>query len=328
MAMQHENEEYIWGLIARVLSGEATDDEEQFLMGWRQQSPANEQVFRSCERIWMAADKRMGGFDADKAWQQTSRRLHLPDKDLQSGRLRKIVYAVAAGVLVVLATTFFVQTFFNSTTTVIAMETSKQVVLPDGTSVEVNRHSQIEYPRRFSGKIREVKLLRGEAFFNVTHNVSRPFVVTTPVARVRVLGTRFNVCVRTDGDVQVMVESGKVSFQSINSTHEILLVRNESAIFSSRRNQMIKSDMVDWNLLAWKTHRLVFRDAELAYVYDILSRTYGKNIKSDNAVLGYRLTATFDNLSLEDVLKIIDKTFMLQTQSRNDTFVVKRYSAE
>lgn len=324
-----ENEEYIWPLIGRVLSGNATIEEEQMLDDWRQQSQRNEQIFLSCKSIWDKSANVAFNFDVDKAWQRTSRRLRTQKSKFGPRPVKYIAYAIAASVLMVLITTVYVQIFYRSNITATTYDNPKQLMLSDGTVVEFNRNTQITYPRKFRGERREVWLMRGEAFFTVKSDSLHPFVVKTPSAMVRVLGTRFNVRLQPNGEVLVMVQSGKVSFQGTHLATELLLTRNEGARYSQKSNSIQKLGSVDWNLLAWKTHRLSFRDAELAYVFNMLSNTYGKTIQADSTILTNRLTATFDRLSLEEILKIIDRTFILQTQPVNDTlYIVKHASKE
>lgn len=64
--------------------------------------------------------------------------------------------------------------------------------LPDGTSVWLNASSEIIYPAYFSGSTREIHL-NGEAYFEVEHNASKPFIVHTETFDIKVLGTKFNV---------------------------------------------------------------------------------------------------------------------------------------
>ncbi len=80
--------------------------------------------------------------------------------------------------------------------------------LPDQTHVTLNRHSKIQYARDFAGKLREVTL-SGEAFFKVTKDAGKPFIVHTPMANVKVVGTAFNVA-EGHGELEVSVSEGKV----------------------------------------------------------------------------------------------------------------------
>ena len=84
------------------------------------------------------------------------------------------------------------------------------ITLPDGTIVHLNSESKLTYTPDFNGKLREV-VLEGEAFFEVTPNKEKPFIVKTSVFDVEVLGTSFNVSVYNDENiVETALMEGKV----------------------------------------------------------------------------------------------------------------------
>ncbi len=68
-----------------------------------------------------------------------------------------------------------------------------KVILPDGTGVWLNAASSLTYPSSFSGTAKRAVELKGEAYFEVTHNPAQPFVVKTAQQEVEVLGTHFNI---------------------------------------------------------------------------------------------------------------------------------------
>lgn len=85
-----------------------------------------------------------------------------------------------------------------------------KVQLPDGTKVNINSASQISYPHDFNGKKRIVEL-DGEAYFEVTPDKERPFVVKAAGLEITVLGTAFDVCAyKDDSEVSVVLLTGKV----------------------------------------------------------------------------------------------------------------------
>jgi ferric-dicitrate binding protein FerR (iron transport regulator) len=90
----------------------------------------------------------------------------------------------------------------------------ENVTLPDGSSVALNAGSTLEALQGFGGKERRVKLC-GEAFFQVEHDKSKPFIVEADGASVRVVGTAFNVSAYSEsGSVTTTVAEGKVEFSS------------------------------------------------------------------------------------------------------------------
>lgn len=75
---------------------------------------------------------------------------------------------------------------------VVARDEVKELMLPDGTKVWLNKHTTLKYPREFSEKERNV-YMEGEGYFEVKRNVEKPFIVRSEAMQVRVLGTVFNL---------------------------------------------------------------------------------------------------------------------------------------
>jgi transmembrane sensor len=92
----------------------------------------------------------------------------------------------------------------------------REVVLPDGSVVGLNTRTKLEWIG--SPSDRRVRLLRGEAYFQVVHDPSRPFRILLAHSQVRVLGTRFDVYQMADGDVRVSVMSGTVGVEGLGKT--------------------------------------------------------------------------------------------------------------
>jgi transmembrane sensor len=134
----------------------------------------------------------------------------------------------------------------------------RTLTLDDGTRVELNAQSTISVD--FSRAVRRVKLERGEAFFTVSHNSSRPFIVETSVGNVRVTGTVFNVRATALDTTEVTVIAGSVQIQPENRKARdsnplpVALKPSDLAIFGSNgvklRELSIESaqDMVAWRL--------------------------------------------------------------------------------
>ena len=96
----------------------------------------------------------------------------------------------------------------------------RSLTLPDGSVVQLNTDTQIAY--RVDGDTRRVNLASGEAFFDVAKDATRPFVVSTETAEIRVVGTQFSVRTRPDA-VEVIVKEGRVD-----------VVRTEKALTPAR----------------------------------------------------------------------------------------------
>lgn len=92
----------------------------------------------------------------------------------------------------------------------------RNVVLPDGSVVGLNTQTELEWVG--SPSDRRVRLIRGEAYFQVVHDPSRPFRILLAHSQVQVLGTRFDVYQMADGDVRVSVISGTVGVEGLENS--------------------------------------------------------------------------------------------------------------
>ena len=132
---------------------------------------------------------------------------------------------------------------------------TKNIELPDGSLVWLNKNSVLKYPETFAGNDRVVTL-EGEGFFEVVHDLDRPFMVQAGQTSTRVLGTSFNIRnYLKENIVEVAVASGKVSFTSKSDGKEkaISLEENEVGSYSKSEDSIVKGQLENRSLFAWKT---------------------------------------------------------------------------
>lgn len=121
--------------------------------------------------------------------------------------------AVACAVIIISIGSYYSFNQYNLsqpkiTSTITYKNDIRLISLPDGTRVWLNQNTEIDYPARFSKNERNVTL-KGEAFFEVKRDPSRPFIITSGAVKTTVLGTSFNVRAYNDNDAQVSVRTGK-----------------------------------------------------------------------------------------------------------------------
>ncbi|HAZ02959.1 MAG: hypothetical protein A2W90_09330 [Bacteroidetes bacterium GWF2_42_66] len=180
--------------------------------------------------------------------------------------------------------------------------------LPDGTKVSLNGDARLKYKANFQ-KDRQL-VLEGEAYFNVHHDASSPFVVQTEVMDVKVLGTKFSVVsMAEENSVEVVLEEGKVQLLGKDNSFVETLNPNEG-FFYNKENRSGKITTVDASYLtSWKDGLLVFRNEPLGEVMNRVGRWY--NVKFDIVdaeVQSFRYRATFGGEPLEEVLRLISLT--------------------
>ena len=182
----------------------------------------------------------------------------------------------------------------------------KEITLPDGSLIALNKNSELTYPTKFSRKERLVRL-SGEAFFDVTKNPNKKFKIDIDKnAIVEVLGTSFNIkSEKLGGTVDVNVVSGKIAFYAPeNENAKTILTKNENAFF---QNGVISKNLPkNKNFQSWRTGVLYFEEETIEKVCKVLSTFYDREIISqglENSEI--RFTSIIDNQKLENVLEEI-----------------------
>lgn len=190
------------------------------------------------------------------------------------------------------------------------------VVLGDGTKVWINSVSELEFPSRFTGNIREVKL-SGEAYFEVASDAQRPFYVRVGDEKIRVLGTAFNVAAyREEGETAVALLSGKVSFEV--KTKAYVLTPGEIATLDQTSGVVSIQEGGADAIADWRMGKFNFVDLPIERLAARLSRWYGVTFEfSDDAAKELRFSGAVTKYrTLDYVLNMISKT--TQVKFRED----------
>jgi ferric-dicitrate binding protein FerR (iron transport regulator) len=315
-------------LIPKYLSGEASDLEVKRLEEWVLSSPENKEQFNQFKQAWILSgiEGDYQNIDVEKEWEDTSEKLFpeakvvaLPAKPKHRiGIYLRIAVAVA---LVIVASVWI----FRSINTidyqeVVAQSEIEENELPDGTEIALNQYSSVKYPEKLDNKSRRVEL-KGDAFFKVERDETRPFIITTQNIEIEVLGTSFYVDSRENqSQIQVIVETGSVAMSS--GSNKIVLTVNEIGIYDKATGQLTKKENEDINYLAWKTDVLVFENTNLERVIFDLNRKFHSQISIANEELSScPLTATYDDKSLEAIVLIIEKTLDIKAEIDGDKIV-------
>lgn len=207
----------------------------------------------------------------------------------------------------------------------IPYKTTYKLVLQDGTKVWLNSGSKLDFPSDFDDNQRLVKLT-GEAYFEVTHDENRKFVIETNGLEIAVLGTSFNVKSYTDENmVYTTLVNGSVAVGD-NTGNLIRISPGEQACFD-RNNHKINVKNVDVNLFsAWKDGMFYFEDASLDDIMRRLGRWYGLDIvyiqpKLKNIVYSGKMRM-YD--SVNDVLRKFEKSGELGFRLENNSIYIDK----
>ena len=179
-----------------------------------------------------------------------------------------------------------------------------QLMLSDSTKVWLNSETSLKFPVAFTSKTREVYLLSGEAFFEVSENKKKPFIVHTSKMDVSVLGTSFNIRAYSDENLltATLVE-GEVLIKQPSLHEEYYLKPNQQAILSEQGVNVKHVDVGKY--IAWKNGRILFEDNTLDEIFNDLSRWYNVGVDFENIEVR-NLRFSVDVRRYEDLGEILD----------------------
>lgn len=198
-----------------------------------------------------------------------------------------------------------------------------KLVLPDGTKVWLNSDTELSYSVPFIGNQRKVRL-KGEAYFEVTHNKYKPFIVSTDNQDIEVLGTQFNVSSYSEdlNDVTTLVE-GKVKVGHLRakpSEHEEFLLPNDQLVFNKKSSDLLKQKVDTYIFTSWKDGRFVFKNEPLGSLLAKLGRWYDVEIFiKDESVKNIRFTGDLPrHINMASILKIIEAEMSVDIKIENN----------
>ncbi|MDS1033082.1 FecR family protein [Porphyromonadaceae sp. NP-X] len=196
------------------------------------------------------------------------------------------------------------------------------VTLPDQSKVWINSNSTLEY-KNGNKNTREVKL-SGEAFFKVSKDEKRPFIVSAKDLQVEVLGTSFNVKARQASDiVETSLVEGKIKIQSPFLSQDYYLQPNEKAIYtqSQKQLQILKTDN-DLEI-AWKDNKLKFSSERFIDVLGMIEDWYGvKIVCKCPEIENDLISGTLKDENLETALEALKIQYKIQYKRYRDTIII------
>lgn len=199
-----------------------------------------------------------------------------------------------------------------------------KLMLPDGSEVWLNAHSQLKYARQFKGDQRSI-YLKGEAFFSVANDKSKPFIVFTEDGLyTRVLGTSFNVNAYPGfKDIQIAVVSGKVAVGKGSGIYRELAGKQQLTFnLSTGKVSVGESDNQD----AWIRGELIFNRKPLHEVITVLEKTYNVKISlAGDIPETLRCTGTFStDQEAEEIIRTLCRLYQLEYFINHKTISIRK----
>ncbi len=198
----------------------------------------------------------------------------------------------------------------------------KTILLPDESLVYLNVDSKLIYPEKFSDSNRIVEL-EGEAYFNVSHDASRPFKVVCKNTVTVVKGTEFNIKSRND-EVEIILTKGSVETFKKDSNIGIQLKKGEVITFDERIGFSKPTKANIDHYLAWRKGKFSFSHTSLENVMDEIGRYYNVDVVFRNPSERSKIiTGVFDADSLEHIFSIIGLTLDVKIELNGSKVIVQ-----
>lgn len=309
-----EDNKSIKDLIGRYVNGLYTPTDVDRLRRMAVSGNDREKVGNEMDRVWAEAQKMPRSVTRDRLYRKEAQDLLREIRQEKRFSLRTFLrYAAILAVVVSvgIGAKLYLDSPEMAQTGRIAMsEVSvnhgehKQVTLPDGTVVTLNAGTILRYPAEFTSGIRLIEM-DGEAFFEVRRDESKPFVVRTQQADIKVLGTSFNVkAYREDDLMAVSVRTGKVEVDMPESI--LRLLPDEQLVVNHTNGEIYKKNEDTRKVTSWLQGGLYFNRTPISGVARDLERMYDCEIVFDpHCVFDEHIYGEHDNKSLESVLNAI-----------------------
>lgn len=301
-------------LLDRYLKGETNSSENDLVKKWLIENEPEDTDWKRLDKPgreqWMDHLFSDIQFTINKSNKQAAEQPNIPVKPKTITLWRKV--AAIAAMLAVSITLFVYWPAKKTSTDPVELATlsvpvnqKKRITLDDGSVVWINSSTELKYPKKFTGNTREV-FLSGEAYFDIHHDATKPFIVHTGTVKTTVLGTSFNINASKDlNTVVVTVTRGKVSVA--DQTHVLAYITPNQQLTYNLRNKIEHKITIDaQSVIAWQGD-LYFDDITFEDAAGILQHRFNVKIDfSNNKIKTCRFSGTaLKGNNLDQILKIV-----------------------
>jgi len=272
----------------------------------------------------------------ENEWSHLSRKLELDTGKLNppvkpEKRFRIWHIAAACAVLFAIVGTMLSTSAWNREEPITELEIvvprgeTRNILLPDNTVVFLNSDTKLSYKSNFGKKNREVSLV-GEAFFNVTYNEAKQFIVNTSENKIRVLGTAFNVNAYPGENMhQISLERGKIQVSHQNQESYAMQPNQTYLLLRSSGSSKIFNTEHVANYSSWSRGKIMLRNRRFSAMARDLERSHNVVFDIQNEqILDSRYTGEFSREeSIRKILDIIRLTTHFEFEIKKDSVIIK-----
>jgi len=321
--------------LARYLSGEMSQEEHLDFERETAVSAEEKTMIEEMKIKWSSLEKYKEPEipDSGKAWEKLYTRLNdenlIPSQpSTAKGSLLPNLLRVAAVFLVLFAVgaAIYMNITKHPAPEMVQINTGNEEntlikTLTDGSVIYIAQNSLFSFPKEFESESRKVEL-KGEAFFDITPDPDKPFIIETDEAVIQVLGTAFNVKTKNGTGFELFVDRGKVKVSLKDNPSASQLVTAGEKI-STKDNRLVKSKYGSDMATAWYRQHMQFKDETLQNIINVLNRNFNTTFAIAEKETGNRrLTVAFHNETAETMTELLCVTLNLKSQTINGAVVL------
>jgi transmembrane sensor len=321
---------FLTQLLQRYFSGKASAKEKQIVDAWDAQSAWEKQQSKVDNRAMDAA--------CEEVWNNISRQLqfrkkhstfHFQPRALSLYAAVALLFLVLGGGLFYTIQNHSTEQLYERMADAVVQTTDvqmKEFSLPDDTKIHLNRGSRLSFnTHTYNDRQREV-FLEGEAYFDVTKNPEKPFIIHTGKMQTTVRGTSFNIKAYPQLNENVVsVRTGKVEIR-LKDHLLAVLTKDKQMSYNRITNKFETSDVLGDDAAAWKSGELVLNYANRDELKMRLKQQYGVDVQFRNSALdGIRIKFTFvKRTSLHEVLNTLNALYGVTFSMQNKQIIINK----
>ena len=319
--------------LIKYLLQESNSEETKAVQEWISEDEKNQKQFEEIEWIWNSSKILLDKSEVDenKAWQRFTelRNEKAAAKPKQNQRfLQSNWFRVAAAVSLLFVSAWVYSAFlpqsgraYFSSVELQSEDSPIEVSLLDGTQITLNKNTALNYSQKLFASQRKVNLKSGEAFFDVTRNENRPFVIQSEGVQITVLGTSFHV--KTTGNItEVIVVTGSVQVE-IDGKKEVLKPEEKLSV-NQESGEMTKSTPSNNLYNYYVSKRFQADGIPLQELVASLNEAYDSNIEIARGELKtLTITTTLEYGSLEKNLEVLRETLNLTIVQQSGRIIIQ-----
>lgn len=306
-------------LFVKYYAGETSEKENEEVKLLIEKDKKTEEAFYSLKQSWENSLKLKSDFKTEHGLQLLKGKIKKKEKHNR----RTIVLRIAAIFIGLIAVGTILVVDYSQYTTVFADTEVQKIMLPDSSVIYLNKGAELKYStaklKRFNRRVS----LKGEGYFEVKKD-SRKFVVQTHNFDVQVLGTKFNINTN-EANSEIALTEGNVRLYNFYAKRNDIYMAPNDFVSYNAASQTAKQFKINAKLYTvWKDKYISFDDFSLEEVGKIIEKVFNKTVVIKNAdFANKKLSGTAPTDNLNDLTTALSEILGKQIQTQNDTIIIK-----